>query len=137
MNIVLAAINAKYIHSNLAVYSLRAYAQQYKDEIQIAEYTINQQIDDILMDLYKKKPDVLCFSCYIWNLSYVEELIRELGKIFPSVPIWVGGSRGILRYKRCAGTSSGSDRGDLRRGGKDIFGSGGVLSRKRCEAFGD
>lgn len=91
MNIVLAAINAKYIHSNLAVYSLRAYAQQYKDEIQIAEYTINQQIDDILMDLYKKKPDVLCFSCYIWNLSYVEELIRELGKIFPSVPIWVGG----------------------------------------------
>lgn len=91
MNIVLAAINAKYIHSNLAVYSLRAYAQQYKDEIQIAEYTINQQIDDILIDLYKKKPDVLCFSCYIWNLSYVEELIRELGKIFPSVPIWVGG----------------------------------------------
>ncbi len=91
MNIVLAAINAKYIHSNLAVYSLRAYAQQYKDEIQIAEYTINQQIDDILMDLYKKKPDILCFSCYIWNLSYVEELVRELGKIFPSVPIWVGG----------------------------------------------
>ena len=91
MNIVLAAINAKYIHSNLAVYSLRAYAQQYKDEIQIAEYTINQQIDDILMDLYKKKPDVLCFSCYIWTLSYVEDLIRELGKIFPSVPIWVGG----------------------------------------------
>ena len=82
MNIVLAAINAKYIHPNLAVYSLRAYAQQYKDEIQIAEYTINQQIDDILMDLYKKKPDVLCFSCYIWNLSYVEELIREFGKIF-------------------------------------------------------
>ena len=91
MNIVLAAINAKYIHSNLAVYSLRAYAQQHKDEIQIAEYTINQQIDDILMDLYKKKPDILCFSCYIWNLSYVEELVRELGKIFPSVPIWVGG----------------------------------------------
>ena len=91
MNIVLAAINTKYIHSNLAVYSLRAYAQQYKDEIQIAEYTINQQIDDILMDLYKKKPDILCFSCYIWNLSYVEELVRELGKIFPSVPIWVGG----------------------------------------------
>lgn len=91
MNIVLAAINAKYIHSNLAVYSLRAYAQQYKDEIQIAEYTINHQIDDILMDLYKKKPDILCFSCYIWNLSYVEELVRELGKIFPSVPIWVGG----------------------------------------------
>ena len=91
MNIVLTAINAKYIHSNLAVYSLRAYASAYKNEISIAEYTINQQLDDILMDLYKKKPDVLCFSCYIWNLTYVEELIREIKKIFPTLPIWVGG----------------------------------------------
>lgn len=91
MNIVLTAINAKYIHSNLAVYSLRAYAQIYNDEICIAEYTINQQMDDILMDLYKKKPDVLCFSCYIWNLDYVETLIREIKKIFPELPIWVGG----------------------------------------------
>lgn len=91
MNIVLTAINAKYIHSNLAVYSLRAYAKKYKEEIEIAEYTINQQMDDILMDLYKKKPDVLCFSCYIWNLNYVEELIREIAKIFPGLPIWVGG----------------------------------------------
>lgn len=91
MNVVLTAINAKYIHSNLAVYSLRAYAAPYKDEIQIAEYTINQQLDDILMDLYKKKPDILCFSCYIWNLVYVEELIREVKKIFPNLPIWVGG----------------------------------------------
>ena len=91
MNIVLTAINAKYIHSNLAVYSLRAYAKPYKNEISIAEYTINQQMDDILMDLYKKKPDVLCFSCYIWNLTYVEELIREMKKILPQLPIWVGG----------------------------------------------
>lgn len=91
MNIILTAVNAKYIHSNLAVYSLRAYAQPYKKEIRIAEYTINQQIDDILMDLYKKKPNVLCFSCYIWNLNYVETLIREIGKIFPRLPIWVGG----------------------------------------------
>ncbi len=91
MKIVLTAINAKYIHSNLAVYSLRAYAKLYKEEIEIAEYTINQQIDDILRDLYKKKPDVLCFSCYIWNLNYVEEIIREIKKILPALPIWVGG----------------------------------------------
>ena len=91
MNIVLTAINAKYIHSNLAVYSLRAYAKAYKDEIMIAEYTINQQTDDILTDLYKKKPNVLCFSCYIWNLNYVEELVREIKKIFPQLPIWLGG----------------------------------------------
>ena len=91
MNIVLTAINAKYIHSNLAVYSLRAYAAAHKNEISIAEYTINQQMDDILMDLYKKKPDVLCFSCYIWNISYVEQLIHEIKKLFPKLPIWVGG----------------------------------------------
>ena len=74
MNILLTAINAKYIHSNLAVYSLRAYVPEYREEIQIAEYTINQQVDNILMDLYRKKPDILCFSCYIWNLDYVEQL---------------------------------------------------------------
>ena len=91
MKVVLTAINAKYIHSNLAVYCLRAFAKPYKDEIEIAEYTINQQVDDILIDLYKKKPDVLCFSCYIWNLNYVEEIIREVKKIFPELPIWVGG----------------------------------------------
>ena len=91
MNIVLAAINAKYIHSNLAVYSLKAYAQEYQEHITIVEYTINQQLDEILMDLYKKQPDVLCFSCYIWNLTYVETLIREIHKILPDLPIWVGG----------------------------------------------
>lgn len=91
MNIILTAINAKYIHSNLAVYSLKAYAEKYQEHISIAEYTINQQMDEILMDLYKKQPDVLCFSCYIWNLNYVENLIREIHKIFPELPIWVGG----------------------------------------------
>lgn len=99
MKIILTAINAKYIHSNLAVYSLRAYAKKYQEEIEIAEYTINQQLDDILMDLYKKKPDVLCFSCYIWNLTYVEELIREIKKIFPTLPIWVGGPE--VSYDSC------------------------------------
>ena len=91
MNIVLAAINAKYIHSNLAVYSLCAYAKPYREHITIAEYTINQQTNDILMDLYKKKPEVLCFSCYIWNLNYVESIIREFRKLMPTIPIWVGG----------------------------------------------
>ncbi len=91
MNIILTAINAKYIHSNLAVYSLRAYAKEYCQEIEIAEYTINQQQDDILADLYKKKPDVLCLSCYIWNLTYVEEIVREIKKILPQLPIWLGG----------------------------------------------
>lgn len=95
MNILLTAINAKYIHSNLAVYSLRAYAagkcEKYKEEIGIAEYTINQPLDQILMDLYKRKPEVLCFSCYLWNIEYVEQLVAELGKIMPQTDIWLGG----------------------------------------------
>lgn len=95
MNILLTAINAKYIHSNLAVYSLRAYAagkcEKYKEEIRIAEYTINQPLDQILMDLYKRKPEVLCFSCYLWNIEYVEQLVAELGKIMPQTDIWLGG----------------------------------------------
>lgn len=91
MNIVLAAINAKYIHSNLAVYCLKAYAQPYQSEISIAEYTINQQEDEILMDLYKRQPELLCFSCYIWNISSVKRILREAAKLFPSTPIWLGG----------------------------------------------
>lgn len=95
MKILLTAINAKYIHSNLAVYSLRAYAQSRvtdpDTEIALAEYTINQQTDDILMDIYRRKPDVLCFSCYIWNISFVRELIRDLVKILPKTAFWAGG----------------------------------------------
>lgn len=91
MKILLVAINAKYIHSNLAVYSLRAYAKDYKEQIQIAEFTINNQVEEILEEIYKQKPDVLCFSCYIWNFMYVEELIDEMKKLRPNLPIWVGG----------------------------------------------
>ena len=90
--ILLTAINAKYIHSNLAVYSLKAYAQSCFDvPVEIAEYTINQQTDDILRDIYKRKPDMICFSCYIWNINYVEELIPEVAKVLPNAEIWVGG----------------------------------------------
>ncbi|MGN1191823.1 MAG: B12-binding domain-containing radical SAM protein [Dorea sp.] len=89
MKILLVAVNAKYIHSNLAVYSLRAYADD--PAVEIAEYTINQQLDDILMDIYRRSPDVLCFSCYIWNLDDIEVLVREMGKLRPGLPIWLGG----------------------------------------------
>ena len=94
MKILLTAINAKYIHSNLAVYCLRECAKQKLDgkiEIEIAEYTINQQLSDIMMDIYEKRPDVLCLSVYIWNLKYVEELVRELHKVCPDMPVWLGG----------------------------------------------
>ena len=97
MKILLTAINAKYIHSNLAVYNLRAYAAHYakgmadSDTVEIGEYTINNQMEDILEGIYKAKPDVLMFSCYIWNIAFVEELAEEFHKLRPEVPVWVGG----------------------------------------------
>ena len=91
MKILLVAINAKYIHSNLAVYSLKASAQPYKEHIEIAEFTINNQADYILEEIYKRKPDVLCFSCYIWNITMVETVMREYHKLCKNVPIWLGG----------------------------------------------
>lgn len=94
MKVLLTAVNAKYIHSNLAIYSMKAYAEKkgcWGAEIQLAEYTINQQQDGILRKIYEKKPDVLCFSCYIWNISFIKELIQDLKKILPETRIWVGG----------------------------------------------
>lgn len=91
MKLLLTAINAKYIHSNLAVYSLKAYAKEYSCNIQIAEYTINHRTEDILQEIYKENPEVLCFSCYIWNYDYVKEIAAEYHKLRPEVPIWVGG----------------------------------------------
>jgi len=95
MKVLLVAINAKYIHSNLAAYSLKTYAERYVENsclgIEIAEYTINQQEEDIWGDIYRRVPDILCFSCYIWNWQYVQRIIREIKKLLPETVIWVGG----------------------------------------------
>ena len=92
MKFLLAAVNAKYIHSNPAVYSLKAYAgEEYEKEIEIAEYTINNSQSYILSDLYKRRPDAVAFSCYIWNWRIIRELSEELSKIMPGLPIWLGG----------------------------------------------
>ena len=91
MKVLLAAVNAKYIHSNLAVYDLQAYASDYADHIVLKEYTINQQKDDIMRDIYLEHPDVVCVSCYIWNLSFVKELMADLIKILPGADFWAGG----------------------------------------------
>ena len=94
MKCLLAAINAKYIHSNLGVYSLKAYAEKHLGqdvEIEIGEYTINHSQEAILADLYRRKPDVAAFSCYIWNIDYVKQLIADLPKVLPGTRIWLGG----------------------------------------------
>jgi len=100
MKFLLVALNAKYIHSNPAIYSLKAYAKAHVREpeledgrfqIETQEYTINNQLDEILKDIFLRKPDVIGFSCYIWNFSYVLELIRDLPKVLPHAEIWLGG----------------------------------------------
>ena len=120
MNILLAAINAKYIHSNLAVYSLRAYARKYMEETEIAEYTINQPIDEILMDIYMHNPDILCFSCYLWNISYVEQLIREIPKVLPGTKIWLGGPEVSYNAREMLEAYSGLT-GIMRGEGEETF----------------
>ena len=91
MNVILTSINAKYIHSNPAVYDLRAFASEYKEHILLGEYTINQTKDEILKEIYRSGAEVVCFSCYIWNISFVRELIFDLKKILPGTAFWVGG----------------------------------------------
>ncbi|MGN0387092.1 MAG: B12-binding domain-containing radical SAM protein [Lachnospiraceae bacterium] len=91
MRFLLTALNAKYIHSNPALYSLKSYVGSLKDHVQIAEYTINNRIEFILEDIYSRKPDAIGFSCYIWNWNMIREILRELPKIMPGLPIWLGG----------------------------------------------
>lgn len=92
MKFLLVALNAKYIHSNPALYSLRAYVgEALQEHVEIAEYTINHAFTDVLADIYQRKPDVIGLSCYIWNIEQMLELVTELGKLMPQVPIWLGG----------------------------------------------
>lgn len=92
--ILLVGINAKYIHSNFGIYCIEAYANEHgigKDELKLCEYTINQNEATILADIYENKPDMVAFSCYIWNIEYVLRISRELKKVLPDTDIWCGG----------------------------------------------
>ena len=107
MKFLLVALNAKFIHSNPALHSLYAYAgKEYESQIELAEYTINNEPLTILADLYKRQPDVVGFSCYIWNYHMISDLITEFHKLMPDVPIWLGGpevsfnARDILDNKK-------------------------------------
>ena len=94
MKILLTAVNSKYIHSNLAVYSLKAYHDAHsdrKDTVELAEYTINQLQEEIIKDIYKKQPDVLAFSCYIWNIELVKQLLPLVHRLLPNCKIICGG----------------------------------------------
>ena len=91
MKVLLVAVNAKYIHSNPAVYCLRAYAAEFQEYIEIAEYTVNNRAEAILADLFRRRPQVIAFSCYIWNWKVIQELLPEIPKVMPGIHIWLGG----------------------------------------------
>ncbi|MDE6959669.1 MAG: cobalamin-dependent protein, partial [Lachnospiraceae bacterium] len=145
MKILLVAVNAKYIHCNLALYSLRAAAgRSCRDYIEIAEYTINQQMDEILRDLYKKQPDLVAFSCYIWNRRMIGELLKEIPKVLPDVILWAGGPEAsydaetlLETYPYLSGIMRGEGEGTFARLADYYIEGTGQLSRIRGITFRD
>ena len=121
MKILLVAINAKYIHSNPAVLSLKACAGGYASHVEIVEFTINQSGSYILQEIYKKRPDVLAFSCYIWNYRIIDSIIHDIHKILPGVDIWAGGPevsydpQEIIDKWQLRGVMTGPGEGVFRR----------------------
>lgn len=89
--ILLVAINAKFIHSNPAIHMLKNSVKNYSENVEIAEYAINQLASDILSDIYKKKPDVIAFSCYIWNAEILSKILVDIPSVLPNAHIWLGG----------------------------------------------
>ena len=91
MRILLVAINAKYIHSCPAVYSLRG-SCLYPEAVEIAEYTINDRYQDILGGILEREGDLIGFSTYIWNTQLVQDLIRDIRRVKrESVILFAGG----------------------------------------------
>ncbi|WP_110929219.1 B12-binding domain-containing radical SAM protein [Bacillus massiliglaciei] len=90
MKIIMSTLNAKYIHTSLSIRYLKAYAAPEYD-VQLAEYTIKDPIMNIVGDLHSKKPDVIGFSCYIWNIEETMKVIEMLKKINPDIVIILGG----------------------------------------------
>ncbi len=89
--IVLASVNAKFSHTNLAIRYIKAAAGQFKEQITLKEYTINNNMDEIIYSIYEEKPDILGFSCYIWNIEIIKDSIKTIKKVLPDVIIILGG----------------------------------------------
>lgn len=90
MKIICSTLNAKYIHTNIAIRYLKAFAEP-EFNIELAEYTIKDPIMNIVTDLIGKKPAIIGFSCYIWNIEETIKVIKMIKKIDPSIQIVVGG----------------------------------------------
>lgn len=119
MKILLVAINAKYIHSNPAVHSLRACAGEYGSCVEIAEFTINQQPSFILRQIYRRQPDVVAFSCYIWNRSILDEIVPDLRRLLPGADLWAGGPE--VSYDAAETINRWGLRGVMTGPGEEVF----------------
>lgn len=91
MKILLSTLNSKYIHTSLSLQYLYSYCKEDFDHMVIQEYTINHHVDYVLGEIYKGQFDIVCFSCYIWNISNTLELVRNLKKVNPKQVIVLGG----------------------------------------------
>ncbi len=100
--VLLVGINAKYIHTTLAVRSLQANAGKYRKDVEIAEYTINHRREEIFQDIYGRKPEAVGFSCYLWNIEYVMGLAGDLKKVLPNLFLFFGGPEVSYHPERSA-----------------------------------
>ncbi len=128
MKLLLCAVNAKFIHTNLAVYNLEASGRGHGVELELAEYTINNRIEEMLKEIYRKKADIIAFSCYIWNVEMIYDLSKELKKVLPDTKIWLGGPE----------VSYDADRVLAKHPEIDLVvqGEGEVTFRELCEFYG-
>ena len=98
MKILLVALNAKYIHSNLALLSLRANSGKYRENADILELSINNSPDFAVSEIFRRKPDVVCFSCYIWNMELIAKIIPVIKKVLPGAAVLLGGPEASYEY---------------------------------------
>ncbi|MGL4730017.1 MAG: B12-binding domain-containing radical SAM protein [Clostridium sp.] len=91
MKVLLVGVNAKYIHSNLAIRYLKAYTKELEYQCETMEVSINDNIERVISDIIEKKPRVLGFSCYIWNIKFVERIANTVKRIDDTIEIFYGG----------------------------------------------
>ena len=132
--IVLAGINSQYVHLNLAVRYLKKYVEANSDlKIEIYETNINNQVFNIIKDIYELNPDKIIFSTYIWNKEYVVEIVRELKKVLPNVEIILGGPEVSYKWEKFMANMPEADALLLGEGEKVIL---NFLTKKDKKALG-
>ena len=98
MKILLAALDSKFIHANLALRYLKKYCSGF--DIEIKEFTINQKQEYILGEILDADADLVCFSCYIWNIDYINDISYVLKEAKNKAGILYGGPEVSFEVKK-------------------------------------